>query len=69
MDEYRSAYRLAFDFHAKYAPFPPTGDVWQAAAADLGKASAAGGNNPFLNELLIAVYNEMERQWKHSQEQ
>lgn len=69
MEEYRSAYRLAFDFHAKYAPFPPTLELWEAAARDMGKFSAAGGGGPFLCSLLLAVMDEMERQWKAEQPQ
>lgn len=69
MDEYKAAYRLAFDFHAKYAPFPPTLELWEAAARDMGEFSAKGGSGPFLNSLLMAVMDEFDRLWKAEQAQ
>ena len=68
MEEYKTAYRLAFDFHAKYAPFPPTLELWEAAARDLGECCSQNGNSPFLAALLLAVMDEMDRQWKAEQQ-
>ena len=68
MEEYRTAYRLAFDFHAKYAPFPPTLELWEAAARDLGECCSRHENSPFLAALLLAIMDEMDRQWKAAQE-
>ena len=67
MDEYKAAYRLAFDYHAKYAPFPPTLELWEAAARDMAAFSTAGGNSEFLNSLLLAVMDEFGRKWKAEQ--
>lgn len=69
MEEYRTAYRLAFDFHAKYAPFPPTLELWEAAARDLGECCSQHENSPFLAALLLAIMDEMDRQWKAAQPQ
>ena len=60
MEEYKAAYRLAFDYHAKYAPFPPTLELW-------AEYSTAGGNSEFLNSLLLAVMDEFGRKWKAEQ--
>lgn len=68
MEEYKAAYRLAFDYHAKYAPFPPTLELWEAAARDMAEYSIKGGSGPFLCALLLAVMDEMERLWKSTQE-
>jgi len=67
MDEYRTAYRLAFDFHSKYAPCPPTVEAWEAAARDMAAFSIQGGNSAFLDSLLLAIMDEMERKWKAAQ--
>ena len=69
MEEYRTAYRLAFDFHAKYAPFPPTLELWEAAARDLGECCSQHENSPFLAALLLAIMDEMDRLWKAAQPQ
>ena len=67
MDEYRTAYRLAFDYHAKYAPFPQTVEAWEAAARDMAAFSTQGGNSEFLNALLLAIMDEFDRLWKAAQ--
>ena len=50
---------------------PPPEELayWERAAQDVGQTSAAGGNDPFLMDLLMAVYNEMEREYKAIREE
>lgn len=55
--EQRKAYRIAIDFHASHAG----GDILQAAQ-DMATTASAHGNDPFLNDLLIAVYNQLVRE-------
>ena len=67
MEEYGKLYRIAFDFHKQFYPCPSDPDSWVKAAQEMGKASSQGGNNPFLNDLLIVIMDEMERRWKATQ--
>ena len=55
---------MAFDYMARWQPCPENPDAWCAAAKDIAEVSAKGGNHPFLMDLLIAVYTELERQYK-----
>ena len=45
---------------------PPEEELryWTETAADISKTSAAGGNDPFLNDLLTAIMDELEREYK-----
>ena len=61
---YSRFYRLAFDYMARWQPCPENEAAWCAAAKEIAEVSAKGGNHPFLNDMLIAVYTELERQWK-----
>ena len=62
--EYKTAFRAAFDFMARWQPFPSNPEAWADAARDLGNAADECGNNPFMNDLLLAVYSELERNYK-----
>ena len=57
-------YRLAYEFHKRWAPFPATVDDWCKAAEEAAKACAAHGNDEFLKGLLETVYSDFERQYK-----
>lgn len=41
---------------------------WTETAEDAGKTSAAGGNDPFLMDLIIAIVNDLEREYKRLRE-
>lgn len=58
---YNKYYRIVFDFHAKYNPFPATPTAWETAADEVNIISNAHGNNPFLMDMLCAVWEELER--------
>lgn len=60
--EYKQIYRAVFNFHARHALAPQTQEEWTEAAKDLLQTSAQTGNTPFINALLNAVYEELERQ-------
>ena len=66
-DAYKGIYRAVFDFHKRHCPFPQTPEDWQAAAQDFAHTAAANGNSPFAASLLLAVMDELERQWKGAQ--
>ena len=55
---------MAFDYMARWQPCPENPDAWIAAAKDIGETSYSGGNHPFLMDMLTAVMNELERQYK-----
>lgn len=63
-EQYGRFFRLAYDYMARWQPCPANPDAWIAAAQDIGKTSESGGNNPFLMDLLTAVIEELERQYK-----
>lgn len=58
------AYRAAFDFHNRHAPCPDSVEAWQKAAQDAQETAVKGNNDPFLRDLLTAVYAQMERVYK-----
>ena len=66
-DTYRGIYRAVFDFHRRHYPFPQTPEDWQAAAQDFAQTAEAAGGSPFATSLLLAVLDELERQWKGAQ--
>lgn len=63
-DPYKAVYRQVFDFHERHKPFPLTPEDWEQAARDLQQTAEAAGGSPFALSLLMAVYDELERQWK-----
>lgn len=50
---------------------PPETELryWTETAEDVGKTSAAGGNDPFLMDLLTAVMSEIEREYNAIREE
>lgn len=62
--DYKKAFRIAFDFLERWKPCPDTLEEWEAAARELGTIGAQNGNDPLLCGLIIAVYDEFDRQWK-----
>lgn len=49
---------------ARWQPCPENPEAWIAAAKDIGETSYSGGNHQFLMDLLTAVMDELERQYK-----
>jgi hypothetical protein len=41
---------------------------WTETAEDAGRTSAAAGNDPFLMDLIIAIMNDLEREYKRLRE-
>ena len=60
----KKAFRIAFDFAERWKPCPDSLEEWEAAAREAGAISYQNGNDPLLMGLLIAVYDELDRQWK-----
>ena len=62
--DYRAMYRAACNFHERHTPAQLSADYWDAAAEDMVEVSNEFGNDPFLMELLVAIYEELEREYK-----
>lgn len=61
---YNRYYRAALDFHKRNTPPRGDDDYWMGVANDMGEVSSRFGNDLFLMDLLVAVYSELERQFK-----
>lgn len=57
-------YRLAYEYHQKWSPYPKTEDDWRKAAEEAGLISDANGNDPLLMDLITAVLDDFGREWK-----
>lgn len=68
MQGYKKFYGIAYDFHSRHVIRGDAGKIeyWDSITEDLGRTLSAGGNNPFLRNLLGAVFWELEeRQGLH----
>ena len=67
--DYRAMYADAYTFHERHNP-PIVGneqaeeDYWITSAKDMTELAIRYGNNSFMNALLIAIYAELEREYK-----
>ena len=57
----RDAFTAAYQYMQKHSPPEPTETYWNAAADDMNAIAAQHGGNPFVVDLLVAVYGELER--------
>lgn len=62
--DYRAIYRAVHEYHERHNPPQLTGEYWRAAATDIAAVSNALDNDPFGQALLMAVYAELEREYK-----
>lgn len=65
--DYRGFYRLACNFHEKYNPPRADAAYWDAVADEMTEITNQHNQHPFLTELLIAVFSELEREYKAQQ--
>lgn len=63
LTDHKRAFRVAFDY--LNAHFPPSMDdeYWTHAAEDIGEASKSTDNDPLTMELLVGVYNYLEKEY------
>lgn len=64
---YRAAYRAVCDFHERHNP-PRLDDdggetYWSETVDDMSAIAVQFNNDPFITGMLIAVYDELERQF------
>lgn len=58
-------YRLAYEYHKKWSSrIPATAEEWQQASKEAAQTCADHGNDKFLIDLFVAVYGDLERQYK-----
>ena len=60
----KKAFRIAFDFAERWKPCPDSLEEWEAAAREIGVICGQNGSDPLLGDLIIAVYNNFDREWK-----
>lgn len=60
-NECRRIYREVFNYHMRGTP--KTADDWEAAAERANQLASNSGNDPFMLDLLQAVFSEFERQY------
>ncbi len=59
--DYNKYYRLAYDFHARWFPYPADTMKWEHCLDDVRAVSIQNGDNPFLQNLLMNIIEEMQR--------
>lgn len=67
--ENKKVFRVAYDFAERWKPCPANNEEWRAAAVEMALIASQNGNDPFLNDFLIAVYSQFEREYKRKEEQ
>ena len=65
---YRAAYRAVCDFHERHNP-PRLDDdnglkYWEETTDDMQAVCNAFNNDPFVIDMLVAVFGELEREYK-----
>ena len=66
---YKTTYEDIYKFHAKYGRVPPMerqDKYWKSLVADMSEYSKAHAD-PFTTDLLVAVVNELKREYKEAQ--
>lgn len=57
----KAAFRAAFNYLDKYSGREMTVDDWLRADEEMNRIYSQGGEDPFLGDLLMAVYEELGR--------
>lgn len=63
-ENYRAVYRAVCNFHERHNPPRLDDSYWDEAAVDLLETARQFSEDDFALEMLIAVYTELERQYK-----
>ena len=61
-------YRLAYDFHKKWAPCPAAPDDWENTGLEAAALCHLHGNDPFLSDLLMTVMDDFGREYEKAGE-
>lgn len=65
--DYRSLYRVACNFHEKHNPPQTSESYWVNVGEEMCEICRRFDNDPFLTGLLLAVFDELEREYKSMQ--
>lgn len=62
--DYRRIYRALFDFHERHNPprVEAEGEYWAAVCDDMTQLCQTFDNDPFMIDLAVAVFGELERE-------
>lgn len=60
----RRLFNIALLFYEQHSPPQDTPEYWRRTADDIANLAAANHNSPFLVGLLLAVWDELERESK-----
>lgn len=62
--DYRRIYRALFDFHERHNPprAEAEGEYWAAVCDDMTQLCQTFDNDPFMIDLAVAVFGELERE-------
>lgn len=66
--DYRAIYRAIFECHERNNPPRLTREYWEKAADDINATASRFHNDPFVFALLVAVYDELEREYRKLEE-
>ena len=61
-------YKLAYNYHKRWAPYPATPLEWDIASQQAAVICSSLNNHPFLMRLMAAVYEEMARTMHQEEE-
>lgn len=67
MQEYKRAFRLAFDFLQQHTPAQHSADYWTQTTQDAAAITAQRPGDHLLQGLVMAALEELERQDKQTQ--
>lgn len=62
--DYNSIYCAVFDFHKRHNPPKPEEAYWAEVVDDMQTVTRRFNGDPFVQELLAAIYEELERGMK-----
>lgn len=60
--DYRRMYRALYTFHERHSPAIGDALYWAEVTEDMEQLAEAEGNDPFMVDLLAAVFAELERE-------
>ena len=60
--DYRRMYRALFSFHERHSPPIDDALYWCEVSEDMENLAEAEGNDPFMIDMLAAVFAELERE-------
>ena len=63
-DDRRSIFADVYGFYERHWDMPDTTEAWTEAAREMGAVSVRHGNSPLAMNLLMAVYDTIDKEFK-----